>query len=221
MQRRRIDGLAGMVMVACLLAAPAHAEDEDEDELVFAQSGLYLSAAANFMIPTKKSDIEDEAEKSLGGGANISADADNAWGANGRIGYRLNPQLAVELQAEFVSNIEVDMKVSGVETSTEDIGFFALTTNAKYFLLTGRIQPYVVAGLGWGRSRVKPANGGSTERNDGWVARGGVGVALYGTRDVALTLETSYVHPASGRIEDLDYLSFNAGFTLFFYGEDY
>ena len=78
MQRRRIDGLVGMVMAACLLAAPAHAQDGDGDKDEFAQSGLYLSAAANFMIPTKKSDIEEEARKSLGGGANVSADADGS-----------------------------------------------------------------------------------------------------------------------------------------------
>lgn len=221
MQRSRTDGLAGIVAaiawLACLPAGPAHAAD---DELPYAQRGLYLSAAANYMVPTKSSDIRDDVERRfvLGVGDVISSDVDNAWGMNGRLGYRLNPRIAVETQVEFVSSIEVDVQLNGGQ-SKEEIGFLAWTANGKYFLLTGRVQPYVVAGAGWGRARVKPATGGSTERASGWVARGGAGVNLYGSRDVALTLEASYVHPASGAIEDRDYVSLNAGLMLLFYGQ--
>jgi opacity protein-like surface antigen len=215
MQRSRTLRLAGIALLACAVAIQAQAED---DELLYAQRGVYLSAAANYMIPTRPDDISDEVEKSLGGGPLVSSDVDNSWGMNARLGYRLNPRMAVEGQFEWVANFEVDAQVAGVE-SKEEIALMALTANGKYFFLTGRIQPYAVAGLGWGRSRVKPAIGGSTNRENGWVARGGAGVNIYGSPDVAFTLETSYVHPASGNIEDLDYVSFNAGLMLLFYGE--
>jgi opacity protein-like surface antigen len=213
MQRSWTPELAGLVAIALLLAAPAQAADDD---LLYAQRGLYLGAGANFQVPTRTGDIENEVIRSLGGTPNVSANVDDSWGMNARLGYRLNPRLALEGQFEWVANFEVDAQVSGVERKQE-IALMVLTANGKYFLMTGRVQPYLVAGAGWGRSRVKPAIGGSAERNDGWVARGGVGVSLYGSRDVALTIETSYVHPASGRIEDLDHFSFTAGLTLFFY----
>lgn len=213
MRRSWTPGLAAATAMACLLAAPARAAD---DELLYAQRGLYLNAGANYMIPTRPGDIEDEVKKSLGGGPAVSANVDDSWGMNGRLGFRLNPRLALEGQFEWLANFEVDAQVNGVERKQET-ALMTLTANGKYFLLTGRIQPYLVAGAGWGRSRVKSAAGGSTQRDDGWVARGGAGVNLYGSRDVAFNIETTYVHPASGRIEDLDNVSFTAGLTLFFY----
>jgi len=200
-------------MLACLLSAPAQAAD---DELLYAQRGIYLGAGGNFMLMTRKSDIAGDVEKSLGDTPGLQSDVDDSFGMNARLGYRLNPKLAVETQFEWASNIEVDSRLNGV-ASTEKIALMVLTGNAKYFLLTGRIQPYLVAGAGWGRSRVKPATGGSREREDGWAARGGAGVNLYGNRDVAFNLETTYVYPAGGQIKNLDNFSFTAGLTLFFY----
>jgi opacity protein-like surface antigen len=215
MRRSWTPGLAAVAAIAGLLAASGRAAG---DELPYAERGIYLNLGANFMVPTRTSDIEDEVKNSLGGGPGVSANVDDSWGMNARLGYRLNPRLALEGQFEWLANFEVDAQVNGVERKQE-IALMTLSANAKYFLLTGRIQPYLVAGAGWGRSRVKPAIGGSNEREDGWVARGGAGVNLYGSRDVAFNIETTYVHPASGRIEDLDHFSFTAGLTLFFYPE--
>jgi hypothetical protein len=220
MQRSRIVGLAGISLAACLLAAPAWAQDDEEEEatpeIEYGQRAFYLSAAANYMLLTHKGRLEKDVEQSVGGG---SASADDSWGLNGRIGYRLSEKLALETQYEVASNIEVDVSINGTKP-TEKIIFSVWTGNARYFFGTGRIQPYLIAGAGWGRSLVSPATGGTKQRNNGWVARGGAGVDLYGNRDAALTLEATYMIPPSGQIRDLDYITFSAGFKLLFYGAD-
>lgn len=215
MQRRSTPGLVAVAAaVACLLAPAAQAEGEDE--LLYAQRGFYLGGGGNFMLMTRKGDINEEVEKSLGMNPAFSSDTDDSFGMNFRAGYRLNPKLAIESQFEWLSNAETTTRLNGL-TYRQKLALMMLTGNVKYFLLTGRVQPYLLVGAGWGHSQVHPANGGSLERGDGWGARLGGGAALYGSRDVAFNLEVTYVHPMSGKIEDLDHVSFGAGITLFFY----
>lgn len=221
MQRSRIVGLAGISLAACLLAAPAWAQDDEEEEapqqiVEYGQRAFYLGAAANYMFLTHKGRLEKDVEQSVGGG---SANAHNSWGLNGRIGYRLSEKLALETQYEMAANFKVDVSINGARP-TEKIIFSALTGNARYFFGTGRIQPYLIAGAGWGRSLVRSATGGSKQTNNGWVARGGAGVDLYGNRDAALTLEATYMIPPSGQIRNLDYITLSAGLKLVFYGKD-
>lgn len=216
----RIAGIGAWVATTGILASAALAEegdDPDRDELLYAESSPYLIGTGNFMVMTQKNEIERSAERRFSG-MDASADADDSWGGSGRIGYRILPRLAAEAQIEFVRNVDVRVTTDS-ESEREQIELMTLTGNAKMFLLTGRIQPYAIAGLGWGRSRTDPAGGGSDERDDGFVARFGAGVDLYGNRNVALCLEATYVYPATGGIKDLDQVSLGAGLMLRFHGD--
>ena len=218
-RRSRIGRIAQAAAVTTAAAAglATAASAQDDDELWYAESGLYLTGAANYMVVTQKEDIEDDVEDSLGG-MGVSADAHDSWGMNFRLGYRIVPRVAVETQFEWVQQIEVDARVDG-EKEQEQIALMALTGNAKAFLLTGRIQPYAVAGAGWGRTRGDPAGGGTHERDDGLLSRFGAGVDLYGNRDIALNLETSYLYAGTGQIKNLDYVTVSAGLMLRFYSD--
>lgn len=227
--KRKPSPWALAILVAgVLMAAPAWAqEDSDGDgvpdwkEDLYKGTGLYLTAMANYAIPLSKSDLEDDAVRRLDNlyGPPSSADVDNAWGMNGRLGWRFHERVAVETQFDWLSTIEIDgQRASGVEEKTE-IGLITLTGNAKGYLLTGRFQPYVVAGAGWSRARIDP-EGGSKQRDDGFAWRAGAGFDLYfGSRDIAFTVESSYVGP-TGDVEDLDYVAVSAGLMLRFYGKN-
>ena len=208
------------LMLATALAAPAWAQDDDEDEPgLFERTGLYLTGMATYIIPAEKGDLEGEANRRLNGifGPGTRTDVDNAWGFNGRVGYRLHKHVAVETQFEWVNAIELDSQVAGVgaEQKTE-INLWSLTGNAKGYLLTGRFQPYAVAGAGWGRSRTDFPGSGANRRDDGFVYRFGGGFDVYGSPDIALTVEGSYVIP-EGNLDDLEYFGISAGLTLRFY----
>ena len=207
---RRLFALALVVAIGAV--SPAWAADDGDQ---YDKTGVYLTAMGLYAIPLEKGDLEDSANRALGAGSR--SNIDNSLGASGRLGYRLHPRFAIETQFEFLSSIEVDAEdVDGNEKKSE-INFFALTGNAKAFLLTGRFQPYLAAGAGWSRARFDPPGSGAKSRHDGFATRLGAGFDLYGSEDIALSTEVAYVLN-TGKLEDLDYLSIGVGLTLRFFG---
>jgi opacity protein-like surface antigen len=204
---------------ALVLAAPAWGQDAYTAE-DFQKTGVYLSGLALYAFPMEKGDLEDDANTlfdNSGFGPGTSSDVDDSMGLSAHAGYRLHPRFALEAQFDWLSNIEVDSDLGTGGDANTDISVYSLTGNAKAFLLTGRFQPWIDAGAGWGQSRVDPSGAGTNDRDDSFVMRIGGGVDLYGSPDVALTIETSYVL-GTGGLEDLDYLSVGAGLMLRFYG---
>ncbi|MGH0031418.1 MAG: outer membrane beta-barrel protein [Myxococcota bacterium] len=221
MRLRRLAGLTALLALA--LAAPAFAQDdEDEDAGIYSENGLYLSASALYAFATDKDGLESEEEWRLNSafGPPTSSDADDSWGVSGRLGYRFHPRIAAEVQADWIDGFEIESKLSTMDPNREtDIGMLALTANAKGYLLTERFQPYLLAGAGWGRSFTDRPPRGATQREDGAVFKMGGGIDIYGSPDVALTLEAAYLLP-TGEIDDMNYVSLSAGLTLRFYPLD-
>ena len=85
----------------------------------------------------------------LGGGGlygiedfDTSVEVDNEFGFNFRLGYRLTPNIAIEGMGERVNAFSLTNAVAlNVDT-------WVGTLNGKFFFLTNRIQPYLLAGLG-------------------------------------------------------------------------
>ncbi len=193
------------------LSTPAAAQDDDPD--LYAQTGVYLTAMAVYGVLTDESGLEDVAEDAFG---SSSADADHSWGVSGRLGYRLHPRVAVEAQFEWLREIKIESRmIPGGGKRRDQISLYAVTGNVKGYLLTGRIQPYVVAGAGWGRATLNPDGPGAKSRSDSVVGRMGIGTDLYASEDVALSLEAAYV---LGERPEFNYVSVGAGLTLRFYG---
>ena len=83
------------------------------------------------------------------------------------------------------------------------------TVDAKGYLLTGRVQPFALIGVG-GMVAMGDGIGGNTEDESGFVARFGGGVDVYLNREVALSVSGNYVL-GTGGVDDLSYASFGIG----------
>jgi len=170
--------------ILCLLAAtPVLAQVSD-----YARSGMYaqVNGVASF-------ESFDGAPSGL---------FDPAVGASGRLGFRMSPEFAVEGIVEYSGDF--------VDASGIDLSATLLSANARYYLLTGRVQPYVTTGVGWGFANT---NLGSDE--SGFVGRFGGGLDFYVSESWGLTGEFAY-NVASGDIDGLNYTTLGWGAFLRF-----
>ena len=97
----------------------------------------------------------------------------------------------------------------------------AITTDLKGFLLTGRLQPFALVGIGTTIGEVRDSFGAGLEIEEAdFVARFGGGLDFYLTESLALTLDASYVLP-TGDLADFDYVSLGWGLQYRFGGLSY
>lgn len=224
---RRIAAVAAFGL-AGLVSPPAAAQDEggadyDHQEWLktqYRRRGFYLNLAARYQLPTEKGRIEREVEGSLGIVGAASSDVDDSVGVEARLGYRLHPHLAVEGHFEWVSHFEVSSQTTDFGRLKSEQRLAIVGANAKAYVLTGRFQPYVLGGAGWGLSTLEldgtgPRGGLHDEHSNGLVWRAGGGFDLYGSRFVALNVEASY-QIGRGALGPLDHLSVGAGLMLRF-----
>ena len=138
---------------------------------------------------------------------------DNSWGLNGRFGYRCHSRFSIEAEVEWTNGFEAHInKESSGKVGTTDLEPIVVTTNAKIYLLTGRIQPFVLAGVGLMRAEFKerdttpdPVPDGKKQRyrKTRFTMKVGGGVDYYLTKNVVLSLDVDYVNAFS---LDVDYL---------------
>jgi opacity protein-like surface antigen len=230
--RRRVlvRRLAWLAATAPLLAtAPALAQDEIEWD--YARRGFYGTAFGSFAFGFFQSDLSDRLGTRI-----IPADSDRissltSWGAGGALGYRLLPNLGLELAGEwlndFTTKYAADSTVGTpppgpVYGDTEwfrgdratGTTLWNVTANAKGFVLTGRFQPYGLLGIGYGQAKTAPVE--STSWIDrGFVMRFGIGTNLMVTEEVGLNLGAAYLLP-TGDLSDFDYFTLNFGFLVRF-----
>jgi opacity protein-like surface antigen len=128
-------------------------------------------------------------------------DAGNSAVVNARVGYRFLDYLALEGQGEFLPHFNGK---SGQFNSgrTRIWGGWA---NAKLYptaRLTGAVQPYGLAGVGWLFERSSGGPGG-TEEDNGVAARFGGGIDLFMTNNIFLTIDAAYILPF-GHVSELN-----------------
>ena len=151
----------GCVIWGLMASGAAFAQDDD----VFARDGVYLVFQGDY-FPQNFDLPELEA-------ANI--EADGGWGATGRIGYRFHPRGSAELQFDWVKNFDFgsDDAKSGTKFFKINNGLNA-SANGKFYILTGRFQPYAVFGLGLTSFQLQTgASDPVGSRATGFMYRGG------------------------------------------------
>jgi opacity protein-like surface antigen len=205
--------LGAIIVCLSLFTAPVYADSEDEVS-EYARNGVYFMAVGVFAI------------ENFG-----SWDLKDSYGVGARLGYRLHPYLAAEAQYEWLGGFDCKAHArcyvaggpSGSGVKVREYDGHVATVNAKAFLLTGRVQPYALVGVGGGRFEVKKKerrllpDGETVEKwnfssyGNGLVSRFGVGVDLYGDEAWAMFTEAAYVLPR-GNLRDLDYVSIEWGF---------
>jgi opacity protein-like surface antigen len=145
----------------------------------FDRSGWWLGAGASFQY---------EDFKHLG-----PLDADDSVGMKLRLGYRCSPHLGWEFDYEWAEGFDL--------SDGSDVDLWALTSDARWYLLTGRWQPFLLAGVGI--ATADPIDEGT---GTDIALRFGGGLEAYVTEAVALAFDASYVLPTS-KVKDLPYLS--------------
>ena len=133
---------------------------------------------------------------------------DSSVGLDIRAGWRFGERFAIEGEYEWIDDLNGE--TGGVEIPA------VLTANGKVFLSRGDLQPWALAGMGLMYARVSDSLGEvHTGSNVGAVLRFGAGLDLHLSREVALTLGTTYLLPF-GSIRELGTFSFSFGTTYRF-----
>ena len=173
--------------IALALLAPRGASAGD----AFSEPGLYVGLGGLVAIPT---DLESGIDFATGG-------------LTARAGYRLHPRFAAELHYEWLDSFEPSFFFSD-----EEIEPWALTADARLYLLTSRVQPFLLAGAGILHAERERTLFGQSSASDSteFAARIVVGLDDYVFGGMADTFDTAYLLP-TGPLEDLDYLALTLG----------
>jgi opacity protein-like surface antigen len=202
MKARAAISVSIVIMSTSLSISPrASAQD-------YARSGFYVGAG---VVGGSYTELEEEAEDVLP----VSVDVDTAVGFEVYGGYRFHPNFAVE--AEFEMLPETDIDASGFGDFAE-IESWTLTGNVKVFPLTGRIQPFLLVGLGVMDAELEDTIGlGASEDETGFAARFGGGLDVYITENIAVSAGVDYVLPSGDDIlDEADYVSYGGGALIRF-----
>jgi hypothetical protein len=121
-----------------------------------------------------------------------------------RAGFRGLPNFGVELLGEVLPEFD------GRGSADNDVSAFAVTANGKLLLPLGRVEPFLMAGIG-----ILDVDEEDRSRRDDFAFRGAGGLDVYLSPHWALYGEAAYLLPA-GDVDDFDYATFGAGFFVRF-----
>jgi len=190
-----------------MLAGAGAAQNNDHE---FDRAGTYLGLAGTAAVTTQfEDDLEKVAQAVLNPGASVQVDP--SLGLNARLGHRIHPRFAADIHYEWLSEFKTTIDVPGPlggSATVDDIGGWALTGDGKVFLLTGRLQPFLLVGIG----ALHVDLGDFDVRQTVFSGRFGGGIDVYATRNIAVTIDVSYVLPAEDfEGVELDYVSIGWG----------
>jgi opacity protein-like surface antigen len=185
--------------------------ERDDD---YARNGAYVGAnLAGAWYTEVKDDVRDAIEAA---DLDLKLDLESPLGIGIRAGYRFLPWLAGEFQFQWFSKAKVE--VSTIDTTSDFIKFetITFTGNLKAYPLTGRIQPFVLTGIGLMHADVDDKMGfGTHDTDEDFAARFGAGVDLYANRNFVVVVEGGYVLP-TGSLDGMDYVFWSVGLNYRF-----
>lgn len=203
--RVRLAPIVAMTALFCSTFATTGQANGRFDQLMaesgdYARSGLYVGGGLVGGFTTR---LEDQLTDIPGVD---DVEVDPSFGLAGRLGARITPHLALEAHYEWMEDFETSVDgVEIAETRTQ-----ALTGDLKGYLATGRVQPYLSAGLGFLSAKSDDPVTTFQKTDTDFAARFGGGVDFYLNESFGLSIDSSYVVP-TGDVEDLDYVSVGAG----------
>lgn len=153
----------------------------------YSRSGFYVGASMAGSI----SDFDDA------DGADLD-ESDLTAGVGIRGGYRFLDQFALEASYEVYDDFEFD---------TEDVSIQTFHFSGRFHPLTGRVQPYALAGVGIFDTEVDGTV--DIDESEPFV-RLGVGVEAYANRHFPIFVEVDRTMP-TGDADDLPYWTMQIG----------
>lgn len=197
------------VLALTLGSIPAPARSEGDD---YARRGLYLGAGASYIV--NDFDLPEATATSGGSTVHLGVHSGDSWGAEGRVGYRVHPNVAVEGQLQYYDDFGIDVQLAGGPNASRQVLSLdgaSLMGNVKGYPLTGCIQPYGLLGIGLLWLRAEDTVGAGFTRDEvGFAGRIGAGVDGYVTRNLLLNLEASCLVP-SGDLRDFRAIPISVG----------
>jgi hypothetical protein len=203
------------------MAAFAQAADpgaEAAEGQIYARDGFYIGASiagAGYMKVANE--IGRRVTTSTGDDANAKSEA--TAGANVRVGYRMHPRVAAEVQWEWLFPANIPLTIKDSETGeflTDDNAFevrsWVVTANLKGYVLTAsNFQPFLLLGAGMmsGEADGRQMYEFSAD-SFSFVGRMGGGLDYYFTPHIVGTVDLSYVLPV-GELSDFPYVSGGLG----------
>jgi opacity protein-like surface antigen len=193
-------------LAAGFVAFPVLADEQEDDGPDYARTGFYFGfgvAGASFF----------DLERRLEGEAGAGFDLDTAIGFDVLVGYRAVPNAAFEAEFSMLPNTEIKTTGGG---KVAELDTWKVSYNAKFFLMTGQVQPYGVMGFGYMRAELEDfgiqgvgsgVRPGTSKEFAGTI---GAGTDFYITDSVALNADVRYQY-TTGSLEDYDAIEFGAG----------
>jgi opacity protein-like surface antigen len=193
------SGWAALALAAALVAAPETALAQDE----YGRSGLYVGGSWMRAVENFRDDIDEELNEVLPEAA-TDVDVDDFQSYGGVLGLRSSPHWSVELVGERYRELSIDV-ISGGDAVSADLELRAAMLMTKFFILTGPVQPYLMAGVGLIEARAE--SGGLSDRGRSGMGRLGLGFDMYLTPNVVLGLQASYSRAATSDFDDISFFS--------------
>jgi opacity protein-like surface antigen len=206
--------LAFSLLLTSIAALPAAAEEESAP-MPYAEPGFYGGIGIQGAVFTE---VDDDLESDVGvAGADVNSKT--ATGFSIYAGYRIMPYLAAELEFEMFPDAHVDVELPGFDSEKlGEVETWVLMSNAKVFALTGRLQPFILFGIGVASNSFEDSVGaGIDEQEYDFAFRVGGGVDVHITELISTWARCTYLHNA-GDVEgvNFNYVSFGAGLQLNF-----
>ena len=207
-----VASLGAVAAIACWTTALAGAEDE-KPEGEYSRRGWLAGVSGRYAAVAFKDDVESTVRTDIGKTLNFSLK--NSFGLVGQAGYRCHERVSAEIEVEWLDGFDGSaFRAADGKFREVDFEPVAVTANAKGYLLTGRIQPFLL--LGGGLLTVKrtekfiAAGTSASDTTTDFAMRFGGGIDIYTSRNIVLTWDIDYLLPF-GSNEDLDYVSTGLG----------
>jgi opacity protein-like surface antigen len=198
----RLLGL-GVIMTITIAGTPMYASAQD-----YERPGLYIGGGWSRLGEQFGDELNDEIESALDfDDADLSASDTDIYA--GVIGVRFGSRFALELVGELYEDLPIDLSEAGIIRSG-DVDLSSGMLMGKLYLLTGRIQPYIMAGAGYLRGEIDFGDVDETEYAP--LGRAGVGVETYLTPNLVVALQAAYSESLDSDLDELAF--FNVGGSL-------
>ena len=171
--------------------------------------GVY--AREDYDVDREERNIQSQTEFEI----EFSLNNHDAGGVRGKFGRRCHSRFSVEFEMEWLDDFagEVVNLSNGEVASDINFSTIAGTINTKGYLLTGRVQPFVLVGVGAMsvRGDNNPIGSNKSSQDDGHlVARFGGGIDFYVNRHWVVSGQADYVYSATN-LESTNYISVGFG----------
>lgn len=197
-----------VAVILLLLSCPALGEEKEPD---FARKGAYVGLG--FVYSVNDFGLDDFDKQFENQVTRVQEDVSQSVGFDVRGGYRFHQHLAAEAQVQYYDDFEIDPTLRQTDPATgeqvktglpnADVQQVVATANLKGYPMTGRVQPYVLVGLGALWSNVSNLAVGTDasdirlvdEKDTSFTVRVGVGVDVYATTHIVFNVEAAKVLP--------------------------